>query len=108
MLVDKEVKESVELIVLTSDRGLCGAFNSSVVRRALKFLQENKDNYKEIHLCIGKKGYDAIKREGYEVRVHHEGVFDNLNIDSAEEIAQEIVTTTSKIIWMVNLQQLQA
>ena len=91
LLVDKEHKKNVELIVMTSDRGLCGAFNSSVVRRAIQFLEENKDKYDDIRIsCIGKKGYDALKREGYEIRVHHEGVFDNLNIDRAEEIAQEI------------------
>jgi len=91
LLVDKEIKEKVELIVLTSDRGLCGAFNSSVVRRAIKFLEENKDGYEEIRIsCIGKKGYDALKREGYDIRVHHEGVFDDLNIDRAEDIAKEI------------------
>ena len=91
LLVDSDNKEYVELIVLTSDRGLCGAFNSSVIRRAIKFLEESKTDYKEIRIsCIGKKGYDALKREGYEIRVHHEGVFDDLTIDRAEDIAQEI------------------
>src|SRR4051794_39163577 len=56
LLQARDIKR-VELVVLTSDRGLAGGFNSNVLRRASRFLNENGD--KQIRLStIGRKGHD--------------------------------------------------
>jgi F-type H+-transporting ATPase subunit gamma len=56
-------KDTVQLVIVaTSDRGLCGAFNSSIVRAARKKIQELLASGKEVKiLCVGKKGYDQLK-----------------------------------------------
>jgi F-type H+-transporting ATPase subunit gamma len=68
----REVKK-VLLLVITSDRGLCGAFNANVVKRVRTLLD---GEYAAAHkagnvtlMCIGKKGGEALKRYGYDVNV---------------------------------------
>ena len=53
------------IIVATSNRGLCGGFNSSIVRQVRRMIQEHKNRGHEVKLiCIGRKGYEQLKR-GY-------------------------------------------
>jgi F-type H+-transporting ATPase subunit gamma len=52
------------LVVLTSDRGLCGAFNGSIIKFTDRFYKENKDKYTKLDfIFIGRKGYDAFKKK---------------------------------------------
>lgn len=51
------------LVVLTSDRGLCGAFNSSIIKYSRKFYLENKDKYEIDFLFIGRKGFDFFRKQ---------------------------------------------
>ena len=52
------------LVVITSDRGLCGGFNSSIVRKARLHIREFLDEGKDVKiLCVGRKGRDVLKRE---------------------------------------------
>jgi len=52
------------LIVCTSERGLCGGFNSSIVRKAREKILELRGQGKEVKiLCVGKKGYDQLRRQ---------------------------------------------
>jgi F-type H+-transporting ATPase subunit gamma len=69
--LEKREVEKVLLIVLTSDRGLCGAFNSNVSKYTLNLIQttyqeQQKNGNLEI-FCIGKKGADFFKKRGYKV-----------------------------------------
>jgi len=68
----REAKK-VLLLVITSDRGLCGAFNANVVKRVRTLLDgEYADAHKAGNvtlMCIGKKGGEALKRFGYEVNL---------------------------------------
>src|SRR3989338_2940025 len=53
----------VRLIVVTSDRGLCGSYNSNIIRRAEKFLHEKKDSFRELKVSfIGRKGHEYFKK----------------------------------------------
>ena len=53
----------VLLLVITSDRGLCGAFNNSIIKKAILSAKELKKQGKEVRFfCIGKKGLDVISR----------------------------------------------
>ena len=58
-------KEDVHLIVaMTSDRGLCGAFNSSIVRDTRRMISELQADGKQVKiLCVGRKGWAAMRRE---------------------------------------------
>ena len=52
------------LVVMTSDRGLCGGFNSSIVRQARRIARDLKRDGKTVKiLCVGRKGRDQMRRE---------------------------------------------
>ena len=90
LLASRKVKR-VELVVITSDRGLAGGFNSNVVRRAQRFLVENADKYEEITVStIGKKGRDSLKARKVALRKDYTGVHANLSFEKAHEIAGEL------------------
>ena len=66
------------LVVMTADRGLCGGFNSNIVRETKRRIASLKGDGKTVKvLCVGKKGRDALKRE-----------YGDLIIDSLENIAK--------------------
>jgi F-type H+-transporting ATPase subunit gamma len=90
LLASRPVKR-VELVVITSDRGLAGGFNSNVVRRAQRFLTENADKYEEITVStIGKKGRDSLKARKVALRKDYTGVHARLSFEKAHEIAAEL------------------
>jgi len=65
LLVAPKNSEKVLLVVLTSDRGLCGGFNSQIIRFAENFINENKSKYKKLDLMfIGRKASDYFSRKG--------------------------------------------
>jgi F-type H+-transporting ATPase subunit gamma len=75
---------------MTSDRGLCGAFNSNTVRRLQRFLIEQSDKYDKVRVStIGRKGYESIKRT-VDVRENYEGLFDQANFHQLEDIAKQL------------------
>jgi F-type H+-transporting ATPase subunit gamma len=80
----------IELLAITSDRGLCGAFNSNVVRRVMRVRFDNKDVHKEVRVStVGRKAAEAVKREGIVAHRTHD-VWDALNYKKAEAIAFEL------------------
>ncbi len=82
---------NVELLVITSDRGLCGAFNSNVTRRALRWRFDHRDHFASIKMStVGKKAAEAVKREAVPTRKVYEGVWDALTYQRAQEIAFEL------------------
>ena len=66
-----EVREEIKtsgIVLVTSDRGLCGSFNTNLIKRALKLAGEKTADGKEVKFyCVGKKGNDAVRKEGYEI-----------------------------------------
>jgi F-type H+-transporting ATPase subunit gamma len=90
LLASREVKRA-ELVVVTSDRGLAGGFNSNVVRRAQRFLVENADKYDEIVIStIGRKGRDSLRARKVAIRKDYGGVHAKLSFAKAHEIASEL------------------
>lgn len=81
----------IELVVLTSNRGLCGSFNSNIIRAAERFLTQNATKYDEIRVStIGKKGRDHFRRRGTKLYATYEGVLDRLNFEAASEIGADL------------------
>ena len=65
LLERKENPRKVLLVVVTSDRGLCGAFNTNVSKFAERYLNENSSKYEKIDvIMIGRKGADYLRRRG--------------------------------------------
>ncbi len=89
LLTRREVKK-IEVLVLTSDRGLAGGFNSNVNRRALKFLMEQGGKY-EVHITtIGRKGGDFFRSRGYSMRKDYPGMMNKVSYAGAAEVAEEL------------------
>lgn len=84
--------KNVLLVVITSDRGLCGAFNANIIRRAENFLKEEHGTYAKLEVAtIGRKGGDHFKKSDTPDSVQdHPGVFDNLTFREARKIADEV------------------
>ncbi|MGE4319163.1 MAG: ATP synthase F1 subunit gamma [Deferribacterales bacterium] len=84
----KEVR-NVCLAIITSDKGLCGAFNSNVVKKTLAFARENKGvNIKLV--CIGKKAYDFLGKKEFEVLSKYVSFGGKITYDEASEIGQKL------------------
>ena len=89
LLVARPAKVA-ELVVITSDRGLAGGFNSNVARRAQRFLVENADKYEQVLIStIGRKGRDSLKAKRVPMRKDFTGVHSQLGFQKAREIAAE-------------------
>jgi F-type H+-transporting ATPase subunit gamma len=89
-----EVRETrrIEVVLLTSDRGLCGGFNSNIIRRAQRFLVEEGDKYDAIQFStIGRRGRDFAKRRGIETRKDYVGFFGKLRYAMAKEVADDLI-----------------
>src|ERR1700754_2403123 len=64
LLAGRSAAQTHLLIVMTSDRGLCGGFNSSIVRGARRLARDLKAEGKTVKiLCVGRKGRDQLRRE---------------------------------------------
>lgn len=92
-LLDVRAPKRVLLVVITSDRGLCGAFNSSILRRAERFIRENTDRFESIEVAtIGRKGRDYFKKRKVATVRDHPGIFDDLVFRRASEVADGLAS----------------
>ena len=91
LLAAREVHKA-EVVVLTSDRGLAGGFNSNVIRRASRFLYENAARYSEIQVStIGRKGYDFFRKQpNVKIRKDFAGLYSRVSYQVAADIAKEL------------------
>ena len=89
LLVERPVKK-VLLLVLTSDRGLAGAFNSSIQRAADRQLKEFRERGHEVTLAtVGRKGRDFFRRRSVDIRHDFTGIPEG-NAEKAQEIARTL------------------
>ena len=82
----REVKK-VLIVPVTSNRGLCGAFNSNIIKEVAKLKSQNFSTQEVSYLTIGKKAFDAFKKTN-RVIVNKSHVFDDLTFDNVAEIAE--------------------
>ncbi|GGG92829.1 ATP synthase gamma chain [Polaribacter pacificus] len=80
----------VLLVVVTSNRGLCGGFNSSVIKETLLTIEQKYSNSTVELLTIGKKG-DAILSKDFKVIDNNISIFDELNFDNVAVIAEKLM-----------------
>lgn len=90
LTVQREVKKLL-LIVITSNRGLAGAFNSSVIKKANSIISSAKDTGIEVQvLTIGKKGYDLLKKH-ITVYKNSSSIWEELKYENISALSEEIV-----------------
>ena len=92
-LLQRRDERKVLLVVLTSDRGLAGAFNASINKRAYAMWKQFEAEGKEVSFAIvGRKGGDFFRRRGARIDKVFRGIFENLNSAKAGEIGRYIVS----------------
>src|SRR5580765_4940955 len=78
------------LIVITADRGLCGSFNTNVIKAAGNFITESASRQVVLGL-VGRRGRDFFARRGFEVRYEQVNLFAQLKFDHAQAIASAAI-----------------
>jgi F-type H+-transporting ATPase subunit gamma len=81
---------STLLIVLTSDRGLCGSFNTNIVKSVGQFLRNNPGRQVSLGL-VGKKGREALGRRGFPIRFEYTALPKVISFAEAESVAQPAI-----------------
>ena len=91
-LLRRRDEHKILIVVLTSDRGLAGAFNASINKRAFAMWKQYEAEGKQVSFAIiGRKGGDFFRRRGANIEKVFQGVFENLNSAKAGEIGRYIV-----------------
>ncbi|PKO20283.1 MAG: ATP synthase F1 subunit gamma [Chloroflexi bacterium HGW-Chloroflexi-1] len=85
-LLEQRPIKSVGLIVYTADRGLCGAFNSNMIRKAVDFVNGQEQPYNLI--AVGRKGRDFLMRYGFPVVAEFTGIPDRPTVADLSPIAR--------------------
>ena len=79
------------LVIITADKGLCGAFNSNILRASLAFLREAGGGADVTLVVVGKKARDFYRRRPWTVKSEMLGFFDRLAYSHAQELAGELM-----------------
>ncbi len=88
----REPKKAL-VVVVSSDRGLCGAFNSNIIKATKKLITDRYEaNGVTFELMfIGKKAYDPFKKGDYTVNTGHMGHLVTINAENTFDVAQEVI-----------------
>lgn len=82
-------------IVITSNRGLCGAFNTNIVKRTIQSIHqqyaEAYRNGKVDIIAVGKKGADQLKGRNYKIEATHHHLFDKLTFDNVSLLTNALI-----------------
>lgn len=89
-------EETVLLILITSNRGLCGTFNSNAIKAAvfaaLEIYSADQTMTENVHfLAIGKKGYDFLTKNGYNVIFNGSDIFDDLTFENSIKLSEMVM-----------------
>jgi len=84
--------ERVLVVVVTSDKGLAGGFNSNIIRAAVRFLKSDELTGKRVELeMIGRKGRDFFRRRAWPIRAEEIGLFQALQFPRAQQVAHRLI-----------------
>ncbi len=89
-LLTQRPEERVLVVVAAGERGLCGAFNANVLRRAFEFLREKNDKTVEV-IAIAKKSRDAFAKRSWKIAAEYVDVTTRADLGVAGKIAAEVM-----------------
>ncbi len=91
---ERELKRLL-IVVVTSDRGLAGAFNANIVKTAVALIEQKYSTLYQANkidfLCIGKKGGEAITKRGESAHLQYQGLFLDLSFDTARKASEYVM-----------------
>ena len=94
-LLDVRPENRILLIVVTADRGQCGAFNSNIIRAAQNFIREHRQA--EVQLALGgRKGRDFFRRRSTPIHSDFINIFSRLNYGHAKDISERVIDAYTK------------
>ena len=92
LLEQREEINNVAVVLITSERGLCGAFNSNLVHTATNFAQSRSNSGQGVKFyCVGKKGSKDIGKTSFERVSDHSDIMDNFDFSLASQLGSEII-----------------
>ncbi len=92
LLTPHETVRTVGIILATSDRGLCGGFNASLIATALKIAKEKTGEGKDVvFYCVGRKGRDAVRKAGYAIARDLAGQMGVLDFALADRLGFDVI-----------------
>jgi F-type H+-transporting ATPase subunit gamma len=94
-LLARRLEERILALVLTGERGLAGAFNANILRKAQEFFRANKGKRISV-IPIGRKGRDALKKAGFNIVAEYVNVLARVDFGKAREIANLVSELYSK------------
>jgi F-type H+-transporting ATPase subunit gamma len=85
-----EVRESnvVMLLVITADKGLCGAFNSNIIRSAVQFIEDEQTNRSLSLSLVGRKGYEWFRRREWPIKHQYVNILSQVDFEYAQQIGR--------------------
>jgi F-type H+-transporting ATPase subunit gamma len=97
VFTQSRVPEKVLIVLVTSNRGLCGGFNSNISRKAFELVQTKYSRQLKLEqvefICIGKQGERQMKHRGMKVTGSKNDLFDTLNFETVSEMATELMNS---------------
>ena len=91
LMVRRETSPRALIILVTSDRGLCGGFNANISKGVERFIREHRDDYTEVSITtIGRKGYDFLKNR-QKIANNYTGIISKPTYQAASLIAKEVI-----------------
>jgi len=88
-LLEVRPEQRILFIVVTADRGLCGAFNSNITRTAIGFIREHGGQEIKV-VAVGRKGRDFFRRRGIPIRAEFVNIFSRLDYGNAKDISEAV------------------
>jgi F-type H+-transporting ATPase subunit gamma len=79
--------QNVLVVVMTSDKGLCGAFNSNAIKAGVQLVEKQFKDSNVTILPLGKKAFEFFSKRGYRVNADYYGIFNDVNYDDIRKIA---------------------
>lgn len=90
-LIASREEKSVAVVVVTADRGLCGSFNSNIIKEGVRFVVElERSGISSSIFCVGKKGFDYFNKRGFNPFGKITGLFSALEYNYAINIYKEL------------------
>jgi F-type H+-transporting ATPase subunit gamma len=91
-LLDVRIPKKVEVLVFSSDRGLCGGFNSNIMKNAFRIIKGLQAEGKEVSVStVGKKATELFKRRKINPRQSWVGLSGRITYEHAQQIATDII-----------------
>lgn len=84
--------KNVCVVVITADRGLCGAFNTNIIREAVNYINEEQKNESNVSVfTVGKKASEYFSKRNYTIQGKIVGLFGSLEYQSTTQLYNELI-----------------